>query len=232
MQLGDAADCEVFSSHSPGDLEDRGGNFLRDEVAPYNALIDAFQGKAARPWVQLFGNHENRIERWLANSVGSAAASIAPLVSMESLLRYRVDAKGRPHRERENFTCVPYVARGLYSHYKITPNLFAIHGWSCAKHASKVHMDQAKTVSIVHGHTHRAQSYTTRNPWTNEIYQAWSPGCLAKMIPLYMAKNPNEWTHGVSVIYIAADNPLDWTHYTIPIQRGRAILPDGREVVA
>ena len=232
VQSGDALDCGVFSAHAAKSLDDKGGNFLEEEVAPYNAFVDAVQGRSGRPYIQLGGNHENRVERWLTSQAGQAASSIAPLLSVESLLRHRVDARGRARKPRENFTYVPSVGRGVYSHYAIAPNLIAIHGWSTASHASKVHMDKARTVSVVHGHTHRAQSYTTRNPLTDDLYHAWSPGCLAEMVPLYMATSPGNWAHGITVIYQSRSNPLDWTHSVIPLERGRAILTAGREVSA
>jgi hypothetical protein len=47
-----------------------------------------------------------------------------------------------------------------------------------------------------------------------------------------MSHQPGDWSHGVTCIYQSVRNRRDWTQYTVPIDRGRAVLPDGREVRA
>ena len=63
---------------------------------------------------------------------------------------------------------------------------------------------------------------------TQRVMKAWSPGCLSKLQPLYMAHNPTEWVQGFSLIYVSSDDRTDWTEYNITIDRGRCILPDGK----
>lgn len=232
VQLGDALDCGAFSAHGRASVDDIGADFLSEEIAPYNTFLDRLQGKARTPLYHLEGNHENRVQRWLANAAGSVAGSIAPLLSVETLLRNRVGESGNPRRPRENFTWVPYIGKGFHSHLRIAPNLLAIHGWSVAQNAAKAHFDKVRNASVVHGHTHRAQNYTMRNPLTNDVYHAWSPGCLCDFVPIYMANSPSDWTHGITLLYQSYTNPSDWSHYNVTIVNGRAILPDGREVAA
>lgn len=229
--LGDFLDCGAWSSHARQSPEEGAASFLADEVGPANLLLDRLAGRAQRPIVYLEGNHEHRVARWLANHAAHLGPDLLTLASPAHLLRHRVGADGRPRGERSRFTWIPYVGAGVHSHYKIAPNLIAIHGWSCAKNAARTHLEAARSCSIVHGHTHRAQAVTGRDPLTGEIYHAWSPGCLAKLHPLYMANNPHDWSHGISLIYHGSQ-ARDWTYYTVPIQRGRAILPDGREIRA
>jgi predicted phosphodiesterase len=230
--LGDFLDADAWSAHPRSSVEDKPGSFLRTEVVPGNALLDRFAGRAERPLVYIEGNHEHRVTRWCARNAGRLGEDVALLTSPMRLLSHRVDARGRPGRTRKNFTWVPYLGRGLHSHYKIAPDLVAIHGWSIAANASKVHLDKARSFSIVHGHTHRAQSYVGRCPLTGKIYQAWSPGFLGGLVPDYMSHQPGDWSHGVTCIYQSVRNRRDWTQYTVPIDRGRAVLPDGREVRA
>lgn len=230
--LGDFLDCGAWSSHAAHSPDERAAGFLADEIAPANALLDRLQGRPGRPLTYLEGNHEHRVARWCANNAAHLGADLLTLASPEHLLRHRVDASGRPRGERKRFTWIPYLGKGVYSHARIAPNLIAIHGWSVAKNAARAHLEAVRSSSLVHGHTHRAQAVTGRDPLTGEIYHAWSPGCLAKLHPLYMANSPHDWSHGVSIVYHSKRAPRDWTHYTIPIVRGRAVLPDGREVCA
>lgn len=86
---------------------------------------------------------------------------------------------------RKKFTWIPY--RDPLAHYEITSALkyatalWAVHGWSFAKRASASHLDKAVSVSIAHGHTHRMQVETRREPSTGRILKNWSPGCLSKL---------------------------------------------------
>lgn len=231
IQLGDAMDFGAFSSHALQDIEDP-VDFLRDEVVPYNAYVDKLQGRAHTPFVQLEGNHEHRLRRWLLKSGGPAINALARTLSVERLISQRADANGLPRRPRKNFEFVPYMGKFFHSRYQITPNLIAVHGWSTSKHASASHLDKARVFSVVHGHTHRAQVHTTRNPLTDDIYTAWSPGCLCEFVPLYMANSPNDWTRGVSCLYISKKDPTSWSRYNVTIDRGSAVLPDGSMVRA
>jgi predicted phosphodiesterase len=231
--LGDWLDGAAFSAHARRSFAEVAPAFVADEVGPCNAYLDALQGRRHRPLVYLEGNHEARVERY-ATGLGAAGADLYALASPQRLITHRVDAAGIPHRPRENFKWVPYLGAGVHSHYQISKRLrhssalVAVHGWSFAKNAAQVHLDGARDVSVIHGHTHRAQSVISRNRLTGELLQAWSPGCLASLVPPYMANSPSDWTHGFSMIYVGARS---WTSYTVSIHSdGSCILPDGRRV--
>ena len=232
--LGDWLDGAAFSSHGRRAFSEAAPQFVRDEVAPCNDFLDKLQGRASRPLVYCEGNHEARVERY-AVGLGGAGVDVYALASPQRLIRHRVDATGRPHRERKNFTWVPYLGNGTHSHHLITRRLkrssalIAIHGWSTAKNFTKVNLDHARDHSVVAGHCHRMQSTTSRNRLTGELLQSWSPGCLVGLYPTYMANSPSDWTHGFSMVYVGSDS---WTNYNVPIfGDGAAILPDGKRVV-
>lgn len=229
--LGDLLDCDAWSAHPRSTFAEGHVDFLRDEIAPANSLLDRLQGRGHRPLTLLEGNHEWRVERYLVRNAGKLGPTMFKVMNPEQLLRLRVDANGKPRRPRENMQWVPYVGRGVHSHHKITPNLVAVHGWSFAKAAAQVHLDAVQGyASIVFGHVHRQMSLTTRHPFTDELFQAWSPGCLCEFVPTYKANDPAGWAHGVTQVYVSERNPRDWTKYDVEIRGGRAILDSGREI--
>jgi len=116
-------------------------------------------------------------------------------------------------RGRKKFTYIKYGSvDGHYPHYKINSRIVAIHGWSYAINATKKHLTMAQGKSLIHGHTHRADVAMSQNVWRKGgIIQARSAGCLCQPIPLW---------------------GTDDTLYTIPIQGGRCVLPDGEKVTA
>jgi UDP-2,3-diacylglucosamine pyrophosphatase LpxH len=213
--LGDWLDCEAFSSHGVSSMAElRAYRFLDDEVHPCNRILDQLQ-RFNNDLVFIEGNHEFRIERWAATMGAKLGPDLYKLVSPRRLL-----GEGR-----KKFTWVPY--NEPLSHYKITPDLWALHGWSFAKSAARVHQSKAVSVSVVHGHTHRMQMESRRDPSNGRILKAWSPGCLSKLQPLYRMQHPTEWVHGFSLIYVGQKS---WTEYTITIENGKCVLPDGKEI--
>lgn len=221
--LGDWLDCEQFSSHGIQSMAElRAHRFIEDEVDPTNRVLDKLQ-KYKNELIYVEGNHEFRIERWAVKWGGRLGPDFYKLMAPRKLL-----GEGR-----KKFTWIPYMDH--LSHYQITPalknssELWALHGWSHAKRASAAHLDKAVSVSVVHGHTHRMQMETKREPSTGRVLKSWSPGCLSKLQPLYMANNPTQWSHGFSLIFIGKSS---WTDYTVSIHNGQCVLPNGKEITA
>lgn len=165
--------------------------------------------------VFIAGNHEFRVERWAVQQ-GGLGLLLYNLVSPKNLLT----------KKRKNIKWIEYGQQ--LARYEITPDLWAIHGWSFAKNVSKVTMETARTVSVVHGHAHRKQNYAVHDPASGRIIKAFSPGCLCEFQPIYMhSSKPTEWTHGFSQINIDGKH---WNDYTVDIENGRCILPDGKRI--
>jgi hypothetical protein len=232
--LGDWLDGSAFSAHGRRSFAEKSHGYLEGEIGPCGAYLDKLQGRNNRPVAYIEGNHEAWMERY-AVGLGGAGKDLYALASPQRLLRHRVDARGRPGVERKNFKWVPYLGKGVHSHHLITPELkrasalIAIHGWSAAKAAAQVHLQAARDMSVIHGHTHRSQEVKSRHRLTDRLLQAWSPGCLCDLYPTYMANMPSDWTHGFSMIYVGSES---WMSYTVPIfSDGSCILPDGKRVV-
>jgi len=232
--LGDWLDAENFSGHPRLALEEQRFSYLADEVAPCNDMLDKLQGaNYSRRLVYIGGNHEDRVERFLANQGGGPAEDLFKLASPQRCLTYRVGKNGEPgDTRRRNFTYIPYRGSGTLAHYKITPNLIAIHGWSFAQNFNVVNQRAEPGLSIVCGHVHRRDVHYARSSVEGVERRYWSPGCLCKLQPLYMASTPHDWVHGFSIVYQSERRgaKTDWTAYDIGIHAGRAILPDGTEV--
>lgn len=216
--LGDLIDCAAFSSHARKSLaEEVAESFRESELDPARDLMRSMRrpprGRGSRI-VFVEGNHENRVERWaLANPANrSAFDTIGPHA-------YWQGAYDEYH---------PWMDK--LSHAKLAPDLWGIHGFSCAKNAATKHLEICTSFSVVHGHTHRNQSDTRRDPSDGRVLKAWSPGCLAALQPQYHGASPTGWSHGVSLVYVGQSG--SWTDYTIEIKQGRCVLPDGRQISA
>jgi predicted phosphodiesterase len=226
--LGDVIDCDIFSAHAKKTIQEtQTYNYKTLEVDPCNKLFDEVQKNTKRHTYFLEGNHEQRIERWAVNN-GRVGESLYPLISPKKTL---VDG-------RKQFTLIPYeqptgLRRGFVqivapTKKMVTGGLVAVHGWSFAKHAAYVHLEKSRSQSILFGHTHRAQTITSRDPWDGSLIKSFNPGTLSKLQPRYAhGGSPSDWSHGFAIIYVGKES---WTEYCISIVKGRCVLPDGREI--
>lgn len=226
--LGDVLDCGIFSSHAKRTIqEDDAYDYKELEIDPCNQMLDRVQANTKNMTYFLEGNHEARIERWAVRN-GSASKSIYNLISPSHTL-----GKGR-----KKFSMVPYsvptgARRGFVqvvhpSKKMKTGGLVAVHGWSFAKNAARIHLEKSRSQSIIFGHTHRQQVEVSRDPWTGQLVKAFNPGTLSKLEPLYaVGGSPNDWVHGFALVYVGETS---WTEYVISISNNACVLPDGREI--
>ena len=220
--LGDWLDCAGFSSHPVKSEAEAAVHEYEDELDGCEAQIDRiYKLTGAEEIVFVEGNHEQRVERE-CRRLGSLGAAIHSMISPS-----RVLSRGRPWLK-----WIPYVPMGGgLQHYAIAHDLWAIHGWSIAKHAAAKHLELARTVSIVHGHTHRQQAASTRLLDSGRVVKAWSPGCLSTPQPAWHHSSPTDWVQGLSVVF-CSDDRRSWTDYTVSIENGHAVLPGGSTVRA
>lgn len=186
-------------------------DFKETELDPANAFIDRVQ-KYTKETIFQEGNHDAHIERWAATH-GKGAMSVFSLISPRINL-----SKGR-----KNFT---YIKQG--EKIELHPRLICVHGWSYSLHAASVHRQKSPLQSVIFNHAHRRQSDTLTYPATDMPTEAMCAGCLCKRKPMYKHDgNPTGWTHGFWVAYIGKH---DFTMYAVKINKGRAILPNGKEI--
>jgi len=213
--LGDLLDCSQFSTH-PRTFGVRLTSYHADLIRA-NEILDRIQQHCSE-LVLLEGNHEYRIDRWAARAD-------------EGRGTYTLLAPKFQLTKNRNCVYVPYgSASGKYPHYKINKRIVAVHGWSYAKHATKLHLAMSQGKSIIHAHTHRADATMVQNIWcSTRIIEARSAGCLYQLIPLWGIGRPVDWVNAFIVGYLGRRSD---TLYTIPIMGRRCILPDGTEITA
>lgn len=222
--LGDWLDAAFASAHPASSRDEAAaGSYIQNEIEPCRRLLEEFETHA-KEIIYLEGNHEFRVERLITRERGAWLA-IPELVLPKNLLAL--------NRQRK-FTWVPYQHNAVHDayrlpHYQIAEGLIAVHGWSTSKYSARKHLDLVRGWSIVYGHTHRAQTDTIRHPMTGKIIQSWSPGCLSTLQPMWQHSSPTEWIHGFSLIYCRNDLSK-WTAYTVNIDQGECILPDGTKM--
>jgi predicted phosphodiesterase len=221
--LGDTVDAELFSRHAPSlpmSDSDRASSFLRDEIGPAKELFDFFF-KYTNEVIYILGNHEYRVESWAA-SQGRVGESIVDLISPAKLL-----GAGRG----KEFKVIPYaVIPNVENYYVVCKNAVAVHGWGFGKHCAADVMAKARTRSVFFGHTHRYQVYCSRDGFTGEVHQAVSCGTLAHLKPIYqVGGSPNDWCHAVGLVYHPLDkNKRGFSPYVVTIDKGKAVMPDGK----
>lgn len=229
--LGDWLDAAGWSRHPARSNAEVAIHNFATELEQTGAAIDRLKAASgAEEIAYVEGNHEARVEA-VCLQLGPIGAAVYDMVSPRRLLM-----QGRPWLKWISYSpsiaerCTPRRGPGM-GHYKITPDLWAVHGWSIATHAAAKHMDLARTVSIVHGHTHRQQSVSRRLLETDRVVKAWSPGCLSELQPTWRHALPTDWVTGFSLVYVRNDR-RKWTDFTVTIDRGVCVLPGGTSVRA
>lgn len=228
LLLGDVLDCAVFSSYpNKTFLSEHKESYAKSEVEPALEFL-TFLNKHSKSNIHyLEGNHEARIERW-AVGAGLLGKALFDSISPQAIFTKEIkDIKYTPY-EIITDKRMGYVQIAQPSAQMRTGGLVAVHGWSWAKHAARVHLEKSRSQSIVYGHTHRMALDSSRDPWSGNPILAFSPGTLSKLQPLYATGgSPSEWSHGFALVYVGKTS---WTQYLIPITKGCCVLPDGREI--
>ncbi len=217
--LGDHLDCGgLFSSHQRAYTNEMAETFA-DDVDACNELLDRVQ--TACPDAQhhyLFGNHENHCERWASRTFLNKTDADRYLEKQGPAALLKLKQRGfKWYLTSETYGGLPTpgVLRLGRVHFS--------HGWSFGKNATADHLASAG-VSIVHGHTHTAQSILSRSMASGAI-GAHCPGTLARLQPLYRHGTPTRWTHGWA-LQIVNLSTQSFLHLHIPIVRGKSMLSD------
>ena len=212
--LGDVLDCGQFSTHPP--TKGMPETDYVDDLTRANKFLDGIQAHSGY-LAMIEGNHEYRLDRWAAATTEGRGAY--------SMLAPRIQLM----RDRKHCTYIPYGSvKGTYPHYAINSRIVAVHGWSYAKNATKLHLQMGQGKSIVHGHTHRADTCMIQDTWRRgKLLQASSAGCLCLPVPLYGTGRPVEWVNAFIIAYLGRRSD---TLYTVPVMGNRCILPTGSEI--
>lgn len=214
---GDLLNCGPYTRHGISTFkETRGYDLIESELKPASAFLDYVQKNTRDGRLSVIeGNHDAWLERFLCNIPGGD--SFSSLLPSKFLMA-----------DRKNAWYVPWAKpNGGQGYVRLGPQLIATHGWAAPKYAAERHLQMAKPYSVIYHHTHRAETRTAPM-FDGKYVSAWNAGCLCKRQPMYRHGGaPTDWTHGFWVAYIGAKS---FTVYPVLIEKGYAVMPDGREV--
>jgi len=199
VQLGDLLEGGALKPHPVRNVYDKTPEYAEElEWAVNDFWKPAMKACPKANFYALFGNHEDWINKWLAQRLGASDLS-------QSMFE---EYSPRNLYEDLGIHVTPYgnedPRAGILT---LFPGLVCIHGWSCSVNAAKTHLDKLMGAnSIIFGHIHRKQEYTRRNPITNDSVGSWSFGALAKTNLLYQRGMPCDHVLGFGIVLTHKDS--------------------------
>lgn len=194
VYLGDFFDCYCVSDYTKNPI----ANFalLEDELKPGRKLLSEVERVSrAKSYVFLQGNHEERIDRYIA----TYASKLAGNLETRKIL-------GIP----DHYKWFPY---GMKNHYRMG-KLIATHGTLCGQYPAAA-MARKYGSSILFGHTHRVQEFQIRNA-SGDVFRGINIGWLGDLeTAAEYIKNVADWCHGFAVGWF--NTAGDFWIQTIPI---------------
>lgn len=141
--LGDFADINTLSSHDKGKFTAVPGLTLDMEYDACNEELDLFEQYLPKDcWkTYLYGNHEDRHNRWMKNMDNAKTPLVSPMHGMM--------LEERGYQVKNNWS-QDYFTIGL--------DFQVFHGIYFSIHNGKAHLDKLRT-SCAYVHTHRIQNY-------------------------------------------------------------------------
>lgn len=178
--LGDYQDMYCVSQYTKS--PEANFNLLSEELKSGKELIREIEAAAlAKSYVYLSGNHENRVDRYIA----TYGPKLGGLYSTREILGLPKHYKYYPYSQKGHYRCGDWV---------IT------HGSLCNKHVA-ASMLAKYGCNILFGHTHRIQEYWTANFHGDQI-RAITCGWLGnKEKAAEYITNVADWSHGFAIGY-------------------------------
>lgn len=193
VQLGDLIEGGQFSGHAPNSTKDYATQTYDQEI---RWALDDFWARLQADcpdanYYQLMGNHEDRIDKYIARGLGTGKLQESIVNGLLSDVVF----------EEQGIAVTPYgEADTRDSILLLDEDIVCVHGWSFAANAARTHLSKVQGRSVIFGHTHRSQSHVERDAITNKMRGAWSFGSLAKNQMTYQKGIPNEHTNGFGLV--------------------------------
>lgn len=217
VMLGDHLDCGGFLAehHTLGFVADADYSYEED-IDAANDLLDQIQSVAPTARIDyLYGNHEERIERYAITKIRSQsdAERFRRQNSPEHVLS--LETRGiKWYRSNQRYDDLPTPGTIRRGHCYFT------HGHKHGRHAAADHLRQFAG-NLVFGHIHRIQSCAGRTVHGGTA-ASWSVGCLCQLQPSYRNRDYTDWCHGYGVQFCRADG--SFLHITIHVIDGVSFL--------
>lgn len=218
--LGDFIDVGGFLSqhHVMGYVAQTSYTF-EDDIAVGNDLLNQLQGAVKNSdWYYLYGNHEDRIEKWICTQTlrnPKDSAYLHKLFSVSSLLGLE-DRGFNVHYRNIQYDGLPIPGTIKLGHCHFT------HGFSTSANAAKSHVEKFAG-NVVFGHTHRPDSYSIRTV-KDGLVSAWNPGCLCTLQPMWSTPSMTGWGSGYAIQVCQPSG--EFLHINVPIINGKSYLMD------
>lgn len=220
--LGDIVDCGGFLAqhHTLGYVAEIAYSY-EDDIRAANAFLDQLQQACPNALIiYVEGNHESRIERWsVSQALKGGSPKDADFLRRQNGPEFllRLAERGiRYYRMSECHDGLP--VRGTIKRGKI----FYTHGsFLVGKDAARKAVEKFSG-NVVFANTHRADSHVGSRPNVGVI-GGFNPGCLCQKRPLYMNTNPDDWTHGYGLEFIAPSQ--NFLHVQVPLVGESLVVP-------
>lgn len=212
IYLGDFMDFNCISHFNKGLPGNVIGESIAGDYAVGNELLDRHQSIVRKrnpncKWVMLEGNHEHRVNLYLAEHVELKG-------SVEVPIGLRLKQRG--------FKWVPCWSKGVT--YRCG-NLYFTHGlYTGNNHAKR--MTENFGCSIAYGHTHDVMSYPKVLRGPDKTIEGHSLGCLCRYDLSYVGQNPTNWQQAISTLYVLPDG--FYNLYVSRIFKHRFVSPEGK----
>lgn len=211
---GDLVECGGWlAKHQPIGYVAYCDYSYQEDIAAAAWFLDELQKAAPRAQVHYIeGNHEDRVERWIVDQVMAAkrdAQFLHDAFSPSALLR--LHDRGISYYRRSEI----YVD-GLPRGWIKLGEMYFTHSLTYSRNAAR-DAAQKTAGSVTYWCTHRRDAATIVFP-TVGLVEAFNPGCLSQMQPIWKHSDPTTWSQGYAVDFIAASGAS--LRVQVPIWKG------------
>jgi len=182
--IGDFMDLNALSSHDKGRFTAVPGLTLDKEYEVGNELLDEFEAILPKKvWkTYVYGNHEDRFNRWMKNMDNSKTPLKSPTEALELW--------ERGYNVKESWS---------QDFFTLGRHLDIFHGIYFNVHCAKAHMDKLRG-SCMFAHTHRIQTYIEGNTGSFNI-----GACADFSSPAFNYATrgmKSQWQNGFAIVMI------------------------------
>lgn len=214
---GDITDCSGFLAqhHVLGVVAETTVTWEQDVLAG-NEFLDGLQRYSPGSEITvILGNHDQRVEKtvikWVLNNTRNAEYLLS-MFAPEKVLNF----------EKRGIRCIRYDqfydGLNVRGTVKLEKNIFR-HGTRAGKNAAAQTLNDF-CCNVVFFHTHRIDMATKVT--VDGLIQAWNPGCLCELRPLYGLTDISDWGHGYLVQVVTPGK--GHLTFQVPIIDGKSYL--------
>jgi hypothetical protein len=188
----------------------------QEDVKAANLFLDQLQINAPNAVIHYIeGNHEIRVERWIVDQ------TLAHMRESDFLLKafgpaalLRLEERGVTYYKRDQI----YVKGAPRGWIKLGKMYFT-HSLTYSVNAAR--QAASKTAgNVTYFCTHRRDTATIVFPSVG-LVEAYNPGCLSQMQPIWKHSDPTSWSQGYAIEIIAKSG--NYQHINVPIWRGESL---------